>query len=39
MYYTRWLLGTCKRSVHRLEGLGLKSIMSHVENLNFILER
>lgn len=33
MRHNRWLLGTGKRCVHRTEGLGLKDIVSCVENL------
>lgn len=39
VHHNRWLLGTGKRSVYRLEGLVLKSTVSHVENLSFIFER
>lgn len=35
--HNRWLLGTGKRSVHRMEGLGLKGIVSRVENLTSFL--
>lgn len=31
--HNRWLLGTGKRGVHRTDGLGLKGIVSRVENL------